>query len=291
LGSHFLSIIYSLGAALSFGAGNFAGGIATKKSPILLVIIFSQITGGLILFGLVLITDQALPGLYDIFLGCLSGLFGNFGLACLYKGLSKVKMGVVAPVSAVVSVVFPVIAGIYLQGLPANTQITGFALAIIAIWLLSGGGAKNTIALHELKLPFAAGLGFGMYFIIISQVSTNSILWSLVVARIALIMIIAPIVLIKEAKKRYSNIILLKDNFLTIMFAGGCDAVGSMFFVMASKIGRLDISVIVTSLYPAVTVLLAWFILKEKLTKAQWTGFWIVFFALMLITATGSPQF
>ena len=278
LGAHFLSVVYGLGAALSFGAGDFAGGIVTKKSPVFTVIIFSQITGGLMLLGLAVILNQNLSSVSDLFLGCLAGICGTMGLACLYKGLSTSKMGLVAPVAAVVSAVFPVIVGIFIQGWPTTLQLTGFGLAIIAVWLLSGGGVKAPMLLGELKLPVAAGLGFGMFFIIISQVSADSILWPLISARVASIALFLPIAKIKQ-----TYLIPAKENFLMIILAGGCDAAGNIFFVLASKIGRLDISVIVTSLYPAITVLLAWVILKEKLTKAQWTGFWIVLFALMLI--------
>ncbi|MCP4670496.1 MAG: DMT family transporter [Desulfobacula sp.] len=278
MGSHLLSIIYGLGAALSFGAGDFAGGIVTKKSPVFSVIIFSQLTGGLMLFGLVVFSGQTLPGLYDLFLGCLAGICGTMGLTCLYKGLSNGKMGVVAPVAAVVSALFPVLVGIFIQGLPGMSQLAGFVLAIIAVWLLSGGGAKTPILFSELKLPVAAGLGFGMFFIIISQVSTDSILWPLISARVASITLFVPIATIKQ-----KNLIPLKENFPMIILAGVCDAAGTIFFVLASTIGRLDISVVVTSIYPAITVLLALFILKEKLTKAQWAGFWIVLLALILI--------
>ena len=285
MGSHFLSIIYGLGAALSFGAGDFAGGIATKKSSVFSVIIFSQLTGGLMLLGLAVFSGQTLPGLYDLCLGCLAGICGTTGLICLYKGLSTGKMGVVAPVAAVVSALFPVIVGIFIQGLPAMIQLAGFMLAIIAVWLLSGGGAKTPIILSELKLPVAAGLGFGMFFIIISQVSADSTLWPLISARVASIALFLPIALIKQKKGKikHSNLIPGKENLLLIVLAGVCDAAGTICFVLASKVGRLDISVIVTSLYPAITVLLAWFILKEKLTKTQWTGFWIILFALILI--------
>ena len=278
MGAHFLSVVYGLGAALNFGAGDFAGGIATKKNPVFTVIIFSQLTGGLILLGLAVILNQNLSSVSDLFLGCLAGICGTMGLTCLYKGLATSKMGLVAPVAAVVSAVFPVIVGIFIQGWPTALQLTGFGLAIIAVWLLSGGGVKAPMLLGELKLPVAAGLGFGMFFIIISQVSADSILWPLISARVASIALFLPIAKIKQ-----THLIPAKENFLMIILAGGCDAAGNIFFVLASKIGRLDISVIVTSLYPAITVLLAWVILKEKLTKAQWTGFWIVLFALMLI--------
>jgi len=278
LGAHFLSVVYGLGAALNFGAGDFAGGIATKKSPVFTVIIFSQLTGGLMLLGLAVILNQNFSSVSDLFLGCLAGICGTMGLTCLYKGLSTGKMGLVAPVAAVVSAVFPVIVGIFIQGWPTGIQLTGFGLAIVAVWLLSGGGAKAPMLLDELKLPVAAGLGFGMFFIIISQVSADSILWPLISARVASIALFLPIAKIKQ-----TYLIPAKENFLMIILAGGCDAAGNIFFVLASKVGRLDISVIVTSLYPAITVLLAWVILKEKLTKAQWTGFWIVLFALMLI--------
>lgn len=278
MGAHFLSVVYGLGAALSFGTGDFAGGIATKKSPVFTVIIFSQITGGLMLLALAVILNQNLSSVSDLFLGCLAGICGTTGLTCLYKGLSTSKMGLVAPVAAVVSAVFPVIVGIFIQGWPTILQLTGFGLAIIAVWLLSGGGAKAPMLLGDLKLPVAAGLGFGMFFIIISQVSADSILWPLISARVASIALFLPITKIKQ-----THLIPAKENFLMIILAGGCDAAGNIFFVLASNIGRLDISVIVTSLYPAITVLLAWVILKEKLTRKQWAGFWIVLAALMLI--------
>ena len=278
MGAHFLSVVYGLGAALSFGVGDFAGGIATKKSPVFTVIIFSQITGGLMLLGLAVILNQNLSSVSDLFLGCLAGICGTTGLTCLYKGLSTSKMGLVAPVAAVVSAVFPVIVGIFIQGWPTILQLTGFGLAIIAVWLLSGGGAKTRIIFSELKLPIAAGLGFGMFFIIISQVSTDSILWPLISARIASISLFLPI-----AKITHKNLIPSKENFPMIILAGVFDAVGNIFFVLASTVGRLDISVVVTSIYPAITVLLAWSILKEKLTKDQWRGFWIILLALILI--------
>lgn len=277
--THFLSISFGLAAAAGFGAGDFAGGIASKKSPVVTVIIFSQITGMLMLLGLAFFLNQSIPNIYNLFLGCLAGICGAFGLNFLYKGLATGKMGIVSPVAAVTGALFPVIIGLFIQGVPSGIVLIGFGFAITAVWLLSNGGTKKSMTLNDLKLPIAAGLGFGLFFIFISQISENCIIWPLISARIASIVLFLSI-----AKINGKTLAPAKKNLATIIVTGVFDAGGNIFFVLASQAGRLDISVILASLYPAVTVFLAWTILKERLTRSQWAGVWIVLIALMLIS-------
>lgn len=230
------------------------------------------------LFGLALFLEQGIPGVKDLCFGAVAGLCGTSGLACLYSGLSKGNMGVVAPVAAVVSAVFPVIIGMILQGLPPLVQLAGFPLAILAVWFLSGGRTRTRMDAEQFKLAFAAGIGFGLFFIIISQVSDESILWPMISARAASIVIMF---YVARLKKQICFPAL--GNLIPIVLAGVFDAGGNIFFVLASLNGRLDISVVVTSLYPAFTVILALMILKERLTKTQWAGFFLVTAALVLI--------
>lgn len=278
MGSHFLSVVYGLGAAFSYGTGDFVGGIATKKTSVFPVIIVSQLTGGLLLFVAALMLAQPFPGRFDILMGAASGVCGTSGLACLYKGLSEGRMGIVAPIAAVISTVFPVVVGMLIQGIPAVLQIAGFILAVISVWLLSGGGSQVGATGQELKLSIGAGLGFGLFFICISQISLEYILWPLVSARVTSIILFASFIWLNK-KQLFPE----KKDLFPIIIAGCCDALGNVFFVLAAKTGRLDISVVVTSIYPAITVLFAWIMLKERLSRAQWTGFWMVIAALLMI--------
>jgi drug/metabolite transporter (DMT)-like permease len=187
-------------------------------------------------------------------------------------------MGVVAPVAAVVTAVFPVVAGIFNEGLPSASQILGFGAGVIAVWFISGTGNGRAIQVPELGLPIVAGLGFGLFFICIDRVSSYAILWPLIAARIASIGLLSTFVAVRRQRD-----IPVGNQFFIIAFAGILDTGGNAFFALATRVGRLDISAVLSSLYPAATVLLAYFILKERLATQQWVGLVSALVALILI--------
>ena len=210
-----------------------------------------------------------------------AGLFGTLGLVALYIGLARARMGIVAPVSAVVGAVLPIIIGMFIEGMPTGVQLAGLLMGLCAIWYLTGGERAALVHPSELGLPILAGLGFGFFFIFINQVSENSVFWPLIVARIVSIAMI----LIFIAARRYKIQVPRNSQLLIIVLAGIFDAAGNILFALASALGRLDIAATLTSLYPAGTVLLAWFILREHLIPRQWFGVAIALAALILIAS------
>jgi drug/metabolite transporter (DMT)-like permease len=278
MGSEFLSIIYGLISAVSWGTGDFSGGLAAKRTPVYSVILISQLLGGGLLIVLAFLFQEPVPTMRFWVIGGLAGSCGSLGLAALYQGLASGKIGVVAPVAAIVSVVLPVLVEIYNEGLPAIHQLFGFALAIFSVWFLLHDGNQDHIEIGNIKLPLLAGIGFGLFFILIDQVSSQSLIWPLVSARISSVTFFAMIALLLRKK-----ILPGRSQLPIIALAGIFDTGGNAFFALASRYGRLDISAVISSLYPAVTVLLAWIVLKEKLALTQWVGVCAALLALALI--------
>jgi drug/metabolite transporter (DMT)-like permease len=278
--SEALAVVYGLASAASWGAGDFTGGFASKRSSVYSVIVISQLVGALFLVGLTFALAESMPSLDNLILGGIAGLSGAIGLVALYTGLARGRMAIVAPVTAVVAAFFPVIVGIVSEGLPAPRRLVGFGVALIAIWFLSQAGNGSALRLNELALPTLAGLGFGLFYILIDQVSQAAILWPLVAARIASISMLSLFIAVRRQEKMPAT-----NQLFIVALAGALDAGGNAFFALATQVGRLDISAVLASLYPAATVLLAWLILKERLVRQQWLGVVAALIALVLIAS------
>ena len=274
-----LAITFGLGSAAAWGAGDFSGGYASRQGNLLGVILLSQMLGGALLAMMALLFSETLPPLSHLLYGVIAGVFGNLGLIALYKGLSQGRMGIVAPLSAVLTAVVPIGYSALYEGLPTLTQLLGFGFFMIAVWLLSSADAGIRMSLSEFLLFIAAGLGFGLFFIFIDQSNDLSIFWPLVGARFASVSSLLFIILISGKSEKP-----LGGQWILIGITGVLDATGNAFFSLAAHLGRLDISAVLGSLYPAATVMLAWFFLKERLDRKQWVGVAGAFAALVLIS-------
>lgn len=275
-----LAITYGLSSAITWGAGDFTGGLASKRSSVLTVIFFSQLIGVALLIASAIFMGEKIPTFEHLIMGGLGGIAGALGLAALYKGLSAGSMGIVAPMSAVIAAVIPIIFSSVYEGLPSTLQLSGFCIAALAVWFLSHQKNDSKIRFNDLYLPFLAGLGFGFFFVFIGNASTDVILWPLVAARSASLSLMFILILFSRKKVEIPH----KSQFTFIALAGILDALGNIFFALATQLGRLDISAVLTSLYPVGTVFLAWLILKERLSAKHWIGVVMGVVALVLIS-------
>ncbi|WP_372682265.1 EamA family transporter [Desulfosarcina sp.] len=273
-----VAVICGLCSALVWGAGDFAGGFASRRGNALTVILFSQLIGGTLLVCLAAVFARSMPPARHLLFGGLAGIFGVLGLVGLYKGLAQGRMGLVAPLSAVVTALVPMTFSLMVEGFPGWLRTTGFGIAMAAVWFLSSPGDKSKIAPGELRLSISAGLGFGLFFIFMDQASSQSVLWPLVAARAAAIALMFTIL---ATTRRLAP--PPKGQFVFIALAGILDTAGNAAFGMAAHLGRLDIAAILASLYPASTVLLAWLVLREGLGRRQWFGVASAGVALVLI--------
>ena len=282
-----MAFVYGLASALSWGAGDFSGGYASKKSSTYTVVLVSQIVGGLLLVGLALLFREPMTNLPTMLMGGVAGVAGMIGILALYAGLAQGRMGVVAPLTAVISATLPIILSAFTEGLPSVTTLIGFGMALIAVWFLSAGGNQGGVTRQELLLAVIAGAGFSLFFILIDRVSETAVFWPLVGARVASVSVIGLYMIFKGVGKRPlrpSSVQASSSQLPIIALAGVLDAGGNAFFALATQAGRLDVAAVLASLYPASTVMLAWFILKERLERFQWVGVAAALFALILIS-------
>jgi len=281
IGPETLAITYGLGSAITWGAGDFSAGFASRKSSVVSVVLFSQLIGAGFLFLLAMFFSGSLPSLRDMALGGLAGVFGILGLMALYEGLSRGRMGIVAPLSAIVTAMIPIGFAFLKEGLPSAPQMTGLALALVSVWLLSFSKNKEkTYRFTEFTLPLLSGIGFGLFFILIDAATQESLLWPLVGTRCVSLLMMT-LLFMASSNARVPQ----KNHLPFIALAGICDIMGNMFFALATNLGRLDISAMLSSLFPAATVALAWFFLSEKLNRYQWFGVAVAVAALILIFA------
>jgi drug/metabolite transporter (DMT)-like permease len=254
--------------------------MATKRVNAFSVVLVSQIVGGFLLAILALVFGETFPQGRDLLFGAIAGLSGMVGLLALYRGLASRQMGLFAPLSAVISAIFPLPVSFLSEGLPSTLTLIGFVVALLAVWLLSMPDGDQKLRLASLGLPLLAGAGFGFFFVAIDQVSTGAVLFPLVAARVASVLVL---VVVLWGRKQSVGVGL---RYLPVIgIAGIFDAGGNAFFTLAAQTGRLDEAALVSSLFPATTVFLAWFILKERLNRLQWVGVLLAIVALVLIAS------
>ena len=277
--AEFLVIFFSLAAAATWGAGDFSGGFATKRTSVYGVVTITQIVGLVFFLLMAIVFSEPFPPTNSLFWGFIAGVAGSLGLLALFHALSTGHMGVAAPVSAVVTVALPVAYGAFNEGLPNSHQIVGIVIALVSMLLISGTDEMGRIRKQELAIPFIAGIGFGMFFISVDNFSETAVFWPLSVAKLSAVLVTLGFVLLRKSAKFPSG-----DVLPLIILAGVFDTAGSLFFTLASEVGRLDIATVISSLYPGGTVLLAWFVLKERLSSKQWIGVALALTAIVLIS-------
>lgn len=275
----FATVAFGLAASLCWGSGDFSGGLASRRANVTTVVVAAYTVGFFLLVGLALITREPFPQPMDLLWGALAGIAGVLGLLAFYSALATGKMGLAAPVSAMLTATLPVAFSAFITGLPSPLQLGGFALALLAIGLISRPDGTEG-SLRGIGLALIAGLGFGCFFILISRVSPGAIFWPLAAARF-----VSVALLLLALRLRRQEVLPGKAVAPLIALTGVLDAVGNAFFVLAAHSGRLDIAAILSSLYPAATVLLAAIVLRERIQRIQATGVVLALLAIPLISS------
>jgi len=281
------SLLAALSAA-SFGAGDFLGGLASRRSSPLRVVAVSQLYGLALIVFLLSMFPPAAYTIADFLWGAAAGMSGGAGLVALYRGLARARMGAVAPITAGVGAIVPALFGLLAGDRPSEVAICGVAIALLAIFivsraprLLDGGVASGWMGSRGFPEAIAAGIGFGAFFIFLSKASLDSGVWPLVGARLASL---ALLWLLLAALPGTASI-RAETNPL-ILGAGLLDIIANALFLYATRSGLLTLVAVLSSLYPAATVLLARVVLRERLSRSQVGGVALAVAGMALI-ATG----
>jgi drug/metabolite transporter (DMT)-like permease len=275
----FATVVFGLAASLCWGSGDFSGGLASRRAIVSSVVIAAYAVGFVLLVALALIWKEPFPSSLDLVWGGLAGLAGAIGLTSFYSALSIGRMGIAAPVSAVLTASLPVLFSAFTEGLPSLIQLGGFVLALLAIGLISRP-ERSKGRPEGIGLALLAGCGFGCFFILISRVSPTVTFWPLAIARFTSVLFLLAMVLIRR-QQALPHVTAAP----LVLLAGVLDAIGNAFFVLAAHTGRLDVAAVLSSLYPAATVLLAALVLRERTTRIQTIGILLALVAVPLISA------
>ncbi len=276
------SILFALLSAVSWGSGDFFGGLASRKTGPFLAVLFGELTGSVFLFGTFIFYKEAIPTWNILLIAALAGALGSVGLIILYYAMAQGQMSIATPVSALMAAAIPVAVGSFLEGVPAATKIGGFFLAFLAVWLVAQERSNQTQLnrLADLRWPLFSGVCFGVYFILIHQASQTGIIWPMAAARVSGVLIIFLFLLFKKEKFQVKN----NKTWYLIVLNGILDVGGNAFYILAGQTGRLDIAATISSLYPGMTVLLAWLVLKEQMNNIQKLGILSALVAIFFLT-------
>ena len=266
-----MAIILALISSALFGAGDFLGGVASRRTHVLVVVGASHVVG---LFLILLVTPFMADAitLRDLGIGGIAGIAGLVGIAFLYHSLSRGPMAVVAPIAAVSNAAVPALWGIYFGDRLSAPQVVGVVLGLIAILLVSRVSGEEASAGATtpglIGVALLSGVGFGGFFICMDLTAEATTPWPLVSARV----VSAGIALLLLARMGRSPIPRRDEARGAIVGAGVLDMTANLAILIAVHHGMLSLVAVLGSLYPASTVLLARYVLQERMARTQVIG-------------------
>jgi len=266
-----------------YGSADYCGGVASRKSPAVVVSVQSQmVVVPVLVLAALLAGGTSTPG--DAGWGALAGAAGLAGLVLFYRDLSSGAMAVIAPITAVIAALVPLAAGLALERWPGTVALIGVSFAVVAIGLVSlaPGHSRDQ---RTRKLPgsaIVAGALFGLFFIALDRTSPEAGMWPLVWARLTAVALGLAVLM-------RLRIGLTPDRFVWpwIVGAGVLDVSANVCYLLAAQSGALSIVAPVAGLYPVSTVLLALIVDRERLRPLQVVGLGLAATALVLTSSTG----
>ena len=290
--------VLGLAAAIIWGAADFSGGIGARYLRVYWLLAISHASS---LIALVLIANQLhqpIPSERILAYGLISGLAGGVALLVFYYALSLGSMGTTAAVTGLLTAALPVLFSLATIGAPSRRQIVGFVLAAGAIWLIGSPSSSNQQVVEgqrkKLALAVISGMGFGIFLIALREANGGGILWPLAASRVGSLglAILGGLVLSRDqftadrdprtdpASRHRPWLIGIGLALISSVF----DTSGNFLFVAATRIGRLDVAAVLSSLYPASTILLAIWLLHERTNRRQAVGMTAALVAVALIS-------
>lgn len=273
-----LGVGLALLAAVAYGVSDFVGGVASRRTspwPVTLLATLGGLLGAIVL-GLVRPGD---PGVADLLWGVVAGIGGGAGTAFLYRGMAAGRMGVVGPLSAVGSALLPVVVGLGLGERPALLVWIGIVVALPGIWLVAQEPGQNSLA-DGLLDGLRAGAGFGLIFVGLGQVPQEAGWWPLTTSHLGSLVTITVLAVWYRESMRPTHAV----HWWGIV-AGLLGAAALLAYTLAVQTGLLTVAAVLTSLYPAFTVLLAALLLREHIWRPQWAGLVLCGVAVSLVAA------
>jgi drug/metabolite transporter (DMT)-like permease len=279
-------VLLALASSLFYGSADFLGGLASRRSAVLPVVVVSQAAGLAVLALLVPLLPAAHPTAAALAWGAAAGLTGGAGVALLYRALAIGPMSVVAPVTAVCALSVPVVVGLGLGERPGAVALAGVLAAVAGIVLISrepgsgeGEGRAGGIS-RGVWYALASGVVIGVFYVCLARTGTSAGLWPLLVARAVSVSLFAALGFVRRQR-----VVPPRDAMRVVLASGVLDMLANVLYLLAVRGGMMSIVSPLASLYPAATVVLAAVVLRERLRRSQAIGLACAAAAVALITA------
>jgi drug/metabolite transporter (DMT)-like permease len=313
-----IAVLLALAAAAGYGGSDFAAGLATRRASVVRVTVLVEVTSAVLLVCVIPFVSSQAPSLTSALWGAMAGASGVGGAMALYLGFRHAAFSVASSVSAVGTAAFSVLAGLALGERPTALALAGIVVAVPAIIGVSApAGQANrdpepapaVVESRAAASPgphpvpadrrfrpaatgrhgagvgwgLAAGAGFGLFFIGLNQAGSSADLWPIVIAQLtAMVTVIGIAAMTRDLRLPPAGTRRLS------LLAGAAAAAGTAMFFLATHHGLLAITAVITSLYPAVTILLARVLLRERLTPLRIAGLCFAAASVALIAASGA---
>ena len=279
-----MGVLFGLLAAATYGAADFVGGRVSRVVDVFTVVFVSQSIGALPLLVAIPFFTEVAPSAPALWWGAAAGLGGGTGVLLLYRGLAVGRMSVVAPITGVVAAVVPVVFGLATGERPTIVALAGVVTALAAVALVSsapepddpgddpvrpGRGEAGFRRWRTSAIPHAlgAGISFGSFFIFLDRAGNDTGIWPLVGTRASSLLLVGLAVVTLRRPLRPPS-----GTIVAIASAGVLDVAANLLYLLATRRGLLSLVAVLTSMYPAMTVLLARVALDERLSRTQLVG-------------------
>jgi len=273
-------VVLGLLSAITWGAGDFGGGLLSRRAPLFGIVAVTQLVGMAAALVLAVLRGEPVPGTLDIAWAIGAGIFGMAGMTMLYHGLAVGRMGVVAPVTGVIGAVIPVIVSFAFEGMPPPIAIAGIVVALVAVVLVTRAPGHQVGRPSGINWALGAGIAIGGFNLCIGGFSPAGAFGPLVIVRLVQSLLLAIVIVAWRQPWRIPRDIVPK-----VAGIGLLDMAGNAAFIMAAQVGQLAIAAVLASLYPVMTVLLAIALLHERLTRSHVVGVAMTALAIAMIAA------
>lgn len=271
-----LSIALALTSALSWGTGDFLGGMAARRYGLAWVLCGTAFGGALLGISISLISGDPMPGTHDALLALVAGVAGLIGLACFYHALAIGTMSIVAPVSAT-GVTVPVVWGLT-HGESVSALAAGaMVLVVVGVMLASReqsdvAGQNNESHALSVVLSLLSGLSFGIVFTLIAETADASVYWPSALLKISTLTGAVLFVCFQKLRGSDPGVRPVGRWWLYPIAIGFFDVSANVAYAAAVTHGQIAVASVASSLYPVTTVILAYIILHERLIRSQLVG-------------------
>jgi drug/metabolite transporter (DMT)-like permease len=270
---------------MSWGAGDFGGGMLSRRAPLFGVVLGSQLVGMVAALAVGAARGEPVPQGTDLLWAIAGGALGVVGITSLYRGLAVGRMGVVAPTTGVLAAVVPVVVGFALEGVPSREVVAGIGVALVAVVLVTRAPGHEGSGPSGIEWGLVGGLAIGGFSVCVGQLSGAGAFGPLVVVRLVQALIVVAIIVAGRQAWRMPWAVAR-----WVVVVGLLDMAGNAAFILAAQAGQLAIAATVSSLYPVVTVVLAIAVLHERLTRSHAVGIALTAVAIVLIgVGTAGP--